>query len=465
MNEGKVSILSNDLTCVVIVGAGFGGLEAAKHLGRAGVRVVLIDRNNHHLFQPLLYQVATAALSAPDVAEPVRKILRNYPSVQVVYAEVTGIDKDARRVHLADGRSVSYSHLILASGSIPFYFGNDAWAEHAPGLKTIEDARLIRSRLLLSFERAEQTADPDERRRLMTFVVIGGGPTGVEMAGSIAELSRYTLADDFRKISPKEARIVLAEGGPRLLAAFDPSLSEYALERLLRLGVNVRTNTRVQHIAADHVVLGDEVLPCGLALWAAGVGSSPLGKLLDVPLDRGGRVIVRPDLTIDGHPEIFVLGDLAHLEDENGQPLPGLAQVAKQQGAHLGKHLPGYLADGEQIPPFRYNSRGNTAIIGRHAAVFERGKLKLRGWFAWLLWAIVHVYLLVGFQHRLSVSMSWLWRYLTYDRGARMIYPDPGGTQHQKPQITAARDGREQSGQDVIGRQEHHVERQLRENP
>ncbi len=406
---------------VVIIGAGFAGLEAAKQLGRAGVPVMLIDRNNHHLFQPLLYQVATAALSAPDVAEPVRKILRGYSSVRVVYGEVTDIDAGQRRVLLSDGRFAEYSHLVVATGSVPFYFGNDDWARHAPGLKTVEDARLIRSRLLLSFEKAEQTPDLDERRRLMTFVIIGGGPTGVELAGSIAELARYTLIRDFRSISPDQSRIVLAEGADRLLGGFDPKLSDYAKRRLSRLGVDVRTGTIVREVGPHHVLLGDERLPTGLTLWAAGVGSSPLGVALGVPLDRTGRVMVAPDLSVPGLSDTFVLGDLAHLDDGVRGALPGLAQVAKQQGHHLGRHLARNLLHGSPIPPFNYSSRGNTAIVGRHAAVFQHGTLRMRGWLAWMLWAIVHVYLLVGFQNRLTVSVQWLWRYLTYERGARLI--------------------------------------------
>jgi NADH:ubiquinone reductase (H+-translocating) len=405
----------------VVVGAGFAGLEVARHLGRAGLPVILIDRNNHHLFQPLLYQVATAALSAPDVAEPVRKILRAHQSVRVVYGEVVGIERIARYVQLADGRIIHYARLVLATGSVPFYFGHDEWARHAPGLKTIEDARLIRSRLLLSFEMAEQTLDPMERARLMTFVVIGGGPTGVELAGSIAELARYTLARDFRSISPAQSRIIIAEGGPRVLAGFAERLSVYAARRLERLGVEVRTSTMVREIGPHHVLLGEERLPTGLALWAAGVGSSPLGASLGLPLDRTGRVFVTPKLTAKGDDNIFVLGDLAHFPDQEGKPLPGLAQVAKQQGVHLGKHLARHILGKTPLPDFAYSSRGNTAIVGRHAAVYEIGPRRLRGWPAWLLWAIVHVYLLVGFQNRMTVSIQWLWRYITYERGARLI--------------------------------------------
>lgn len=416
---------------VVVVGAGFAGLEVARRLGRAGIPVVIVDRNNHHLFQPLLYQVATAALSATDVAEPVRKILRRYQSVKVVYGTVVGIDATAHRVLLDDGRRFACSHLVLATGSEPHYFGHADWARHAPGLKSIEDARLIRSRLLLSFENAEQAADPVERRRLMTFVVIGGGPTGVELAGAIAELSRYTLARDFRTVSPREARIVLAEGGPRILSGFDERLGRYAAKRLERLGVEIRTGTMVGAIGADYVELGAERLPVGLALWAAGVRASPLGGVSGLGTGDGGRIPVHDDLSVPGHPWIFALGDLALLAGADGRPLPGLAQVARQQGIHLGRELVRQIRSGTAIRPFRYSSRGDTAIIGRHAAIYQLGGLRLRGWIAWALWAIVHVYLLVGFQHRLTVSVQWLWRYLTYERGARLISAqhEPGGGQ------------------------------------
>ena len=406
---------------VVIVGAGFAGLETAKVLGRAGIETLLIDRKNHHLFQPLLYQVATAGLSAAEIAEPVRKLVRKFPSVSVWFGEVVALGLNDRTVMLSDGTHLPYGVLVLAPGSQPSYFGHEVWSDRAPGLKTIDDAVRIRSRLLLCFEEAERAADPQERQRLTTFVVIGGGPTGVELAGSIAELARYTLARDFRQISPEHTRIILAEGGPRLLPGFDAPLAEYARGRLETLGVEVRTDSQATDIDDRHVWLGGEALPCGLALWAAGVASSPLGAAVGCPLDRSGRVPVNRDLSVPGRQDVFVLGDLARLEDEAGNPLPGLAQVAKQQGRHLGEGLVRRFRNGEPMPSFVYRSRGKTAIIGRHAAVFEYGSVRLRGWIAWLGWAIVHVYLLAGFQHRLLVSIQWLWKYLTYERGARLI--------------------------------------------
>ncbi|WP_083255705.1 NAD(P)/FAD-dependent oxidoreductase [Methylobrevis pamukkalensis] len=418
-SEGPASL--QDLPEVVIVGGGFAGLEAARQLGRAGVPTVLVDRTNHHLFQPLLYQVATAALAATDVAEPIRKILRRYPSVEVIYGDVTRIDTVARTIGLADGRQRAYGRLVLAAGSRPWYFGNEGWRAHAPGLKTAEDARQIRSRLLLSFEQAEQAMDPEERQRLMTFVVIGGGPTGVELAGSIAELSRFTLARDFRHIAPEQARVILVEAGPRLLPSFAVSLSDYTRSRLERLGVVVRTNEAVKEIGPAGVRLGDETIRAGFTLWAAGVRSSDLGGCLGVPLDRAGRVGVAPDLSVPGLPGVYVLGDLAHLDGPDGKPLPGLAQVAAQQGTHLGRHLARHLRKGTPLPPFVYRSRGNTAIIGRHAAVYELGTWHVRGWLAWVAWAIAHVYLLIGFEKRLSVALKWTARYLSYERGSRLI--------------------------------------------
>ncbi|TPM30055.1 NAD(P)/FAD-dependent oxidoreductase [Mesorhizobium sp. B2-3-4] len=414
---------------IVVVGGGFAGLEVAKALGKAEIGVTIIDRHNHHLFQPLLYQVATAALSAPDIAEPIRKILRSYPSVQVLFGEVAEIDTEARIVVLADGTTVRYDLLILATGSQPFYFGQDSWARVCPGLKSIEDARTIRSRLLLSFEHAERTTDPVEQSRLMTIAIIGGGPTGVELAGSIAELSRHTLARDFRNIRPEKTRIILIEAGNRLLAGFAPELSEYARLRLESLGVEVALGNRVEAIEAQKITVGGKAIPVALTLWAAGVAASPLAAKLGVGLDHGGRVKVGSDLQIIGLSDVFALGDVALFLDENGQPLPGLAQVAKQQGQHLGKALARRIDTGEELPAFVFNNRGNTAIVGRHAAVFESGRLKLKGWFAWSAWAIIHVYLLVGFQHRVQVSIQWLWRYLTYERGARLIAEervDPG---------------------------------------
>ncbi|WP_342708081.1 NAD(P)/FAD-dependent oxidoreductase [Citreimonas salinaria] len=408
---------------VIIVGAGFGGLEAAKALGRAGIVTTIIDRKNHHLFQPLLYQVATAALSANDVAEPIRKVLRRYASVRVLFGEVSDIDTQARRVHLSSGQSVGYDHLVLAAGAGHGYFGHDEWAQWAPGLKTIEDARHIRSQLLLTFERAERSDDPEERRRLLSIAIIGGGPTGVELAGAIAELSRYTLARDFRAIDPTAARITLVEAGPRLLAGFSEEMSDYAKARLERLGVRIRTGEAVDDVGPTSISIAGQSEPTGLVIWAAGISASPLARQLG-ETDRAGRIAVDERLAVPGHERVYALGDVAVFIGEDGKPLPGLAQVAKQQGDHLGQALAAHMRNGEPLQPFRYRSRGNTAIVGRHAAVFEHGRTKVKGWFAWLAWAVVHVYLLVGFQHRLLVSMQWLWRYLTYERGARLIAGD-----------------------------------------
>lgn len=423
----------DDRPHVVIVGAGFAGLAAAQALGGTGVRVTVIDRQNHHLFVPLLYQVATAALSPADIAQPIRKILSRHRNVDVVLGEVTGVDAGARRVRLADGGFVPYDRLILATGSSHSYFGHDEWAAVAPGLKTLEEARLIRSRLLLAFERAETAPEPGERERLLTTVVVGGGPTGVEMAGAVAELARFTLARDFRRIDPRSARIVLVEAGPRLLAAFPEPLSAYARAKLEELGVEVITGSAVEEVDAGGVTVGGRRLPAGTVIWGAGVAASPVGRWLGVETDKAGRVRVEADLSVPGFDrKVFVLGDAALAAGENGEPLPGLAQVAAQQGRYLGQALAAELLRGEPLPPFRFKNRGNTAIIGRDAAVFDFGRRQLKGRLAWLLWAIVHVYLLVGFEKRLSVSMQWFWRYLTYERGARLITaggprcPEPG---------------------------------------
>ncbi len=409
---------------VVIVGAGFGGLEVARALGAAGVPVTVVDRRNHHLFQPLLYQVATAALSAPDIAEPIRKILGRYPSVQVLFGEVEAIDPAARTLRLTCGKAIGFDSLVLASGATHSYFGHDEWARWAPGLKTIEDARTIRSRLLLAFERAERETDPAEQHRLTSIAIIGGGPTGVELAGSIAELSRYTLVRDFRNISPAATRISLIEAGPRLLGGFSEEASAYARARLEKLGVTVRTGDAVEDIGETAITVGGRREPVGLVIWAAGVRASPLARQLGAATDRAGRIVVEPTLAVPGLEGIYALGDVASFAAEDGRPLPGLAQVAKQQGIHLGRGLARRAQTGARLEPFRYESRGNAAIVGRHAAVFEHGRRKIKGFAAWIAWAIVHVYLLVGFQHRILVSMQWLWRYLTYERGARLIADD-----------------------------------------
>jgi NADH:ubiquinone reductase (H+-translocating) len=411
-----------DQTSTVIIGAGFAGIEVARVLGAAGRPVVLIDRQNHHLFQPLLYQVATAALSPADIAEPIRKMLRNYPSVEVMLDEAVGIDTAARTVALASGATIVYGRLVIATGATHSYFGHDEWAGFAPGLKTIEDARRIRSHLLLAFEQAEMSRDPAEQRRLMTIAVIGGGPTGVELAGSIAELARYTLARDFHRIRAESATVLLLEAGERILTAFPDELASYAQATLTKLGVTVRTRCAVERITASSVSAAGQDIPVGLAIWAAGVKASRLGALLGVPTDRAGRVAVASDFSVPGLTDVYVLGDLALLAGADGKPLPGLAQVAKQEGVYLGRILA--KADGAAPPPFRFHNRGNTAIIGRHAAVFDFGWWRLKGWFAWSFWALIHVYLLVGFQHRLMVAIQWLWRYVTYERGSRLIAED-----------------------------------------
>ncbi|MGQ9371350.1 NAD(P)/FAD-dependent oxidoreductase [Azospirillum sp. ST 5-10] len=410
---------------VVIVGAGFGGLACARELGRRGVHVTVIDRNNYHLFVPLLYQVATAALSPADIATPIRSILGRHRSVEVLLAEVTGVDTAGRRVQLAGGAAVPYDRLVLATGSVYSYFGHADWPAFAPGLKTVENARHIRTRLLTAFEQAEMCDDPARREDLMTTVIVGGGPTGVEMAGAVAELTRFALARDFRRIDPRSARVLLVEAGPRILAAFPDDLADYARRRLEGLGVTVMTGQAVERIDAAGVTVFGRTIAAGTVVWGAGVAASPAGRWLGVETDRGGRIRVAADLSVPGRDGVYALGDTALAAGDDGKPLPGLAQVAKQQGEHLGRALAADLRDGTPPPPFRFRNRGNTAIIGRNAAVFDFGRRRLKGWLAWVLWAIVHVYLLVGGEKRLLVTTQWLWRYLTYERGARLIADGP----------------------------------------
>lgn len=410
---------------VVIIGAGFAGVQVARGLGASGVSATLLDQHNYHLFQPLLYQVATAALSAADIAEPVRRMLRRYPSVEVVFGEMTGIDVAARSVALANGKSLSYDILVLAAGATHTYFGHEAWGEFAPSMKSVADAQKVKSRLLLSFEQAEMSDDPTERKRLTTFVVIGGGPSGVELAGAIAELARYTLAKDFHRIDTKSTTVLLLEAGPRILSAFPEELARYAQLKLVSLGVTVRTNCTVNDISRNSVVAGDETIPVGLAIWAAGVKASSVGKLLGVPTDKTGRVKVNRDLSVPGLSNVYALGDVALVFDATGKPLPGLAQVAKQEGFYLGRALVKQIRYGTASSDFEFHNRGNAAIIGRQAAVFDFGWSHLSGRLAWFLWALVHIYLLAGFQHRLLVALQWLWRYATYDHGARLIVEPP----------------------------------------
>jgi NADH dehydrogenase len=410
---------------VVIIGAGFAGIQVARALGAAGIGATLIDRQNYHLFQPLLYQVATAALSPADIAEPIRKVLRRYPSVEVVLGEVTAIDASARNVTLASGEVISYDWLVAATGATHSYFGHEEWAQDAPGLKTVEDARTIRSRLLIAFEKAEVEHDAQEQRRLMTIAVVGGGPTGVELAGAIAELARFTLAKDFHHIRAQDADVILFESGDRILSAFPEDLARYAMRRLEKLGVKIHLHSPVQNITPRSIVAAGTEVDVGAAIWAAGVTASNTGRLLGVKTARNGHIAVNPDLSVPGRDGVYVLGDLALLAGEDGKPLPGLAQVAKQQGQYLGRALVKLIRDGKPSPPFRFHNRGNTAIVGRHAAVFDFGWWQLRGWPAWVFWAIIHVYLLVGFEHRLLVAIQWLWQYLTYDSGSRLIVEQP----------------------------------------
>ena len=404
---------------VVIIGGGFGGLAAAQALKRAPVTVTLIDRRNHHLFQPLLYQVATAGLSPGDIAAPIRWILRHQRNTRVLLAEATSIDPDARVVHLDDG-SLRYDFLIVATGATHAYFGHPEWEQHAPGLKSLEDATEIRRRMLLAYERAEREPDPAERDRLLTFVIVGGGPTGVEMAGAIAEIARQTLADEFRAIQTARARVLLIEAGPSILPAFPEDLRQKARDALARLGVEVLEQTRVTGIDACGVTLGARHVAAGTIMWAAGVAASPLGQSLGVPLDRAGRVRVNPDLTIPGHPEVFVIGDLAVLEDQQGKPLPGVAPVAQQQAVHAARNIVRAI-EGQPLRPFKYFNWGNLATIGRAAAIAEFGRVHLSGIIGWLVWLFVHIMKLVGFRNRVIVFVQWAAAYLTYQRSVRLI--------------------------------------------
>jgi NADH dehydrogenase FAD-containing subunit len=405
---------------IVIVGAGFGGLSAAKALARAPVEVTVIDRTNYHLFQPLLYQVATAGLSPADIAAPIRGILRRQANARVVLGRVTGVDLERRTVMLGSER-VPYDTLVLATGARHAYFGHDDWEPCAPGLKRIDDATAIRRRILLAFELAEASGDAAEQRRLLNFAVIGGGPTGVEMAGAIVELARRALARDFRRIDPRAARVVLIEAGPRLLPAFPESLSAAARRMLEHLGVEVRLGQAVTGCDPAGVAIGGEHLPAATVIWAAGVAASPAGKWLAAERDRAGRVKVAPDLTLPGHPEVFVIGDTALVLDDQGRPVPGIAPAAKQQGKHVAAAILARLRGDAAPRPFRYRHLGNLATIGRKAAVADFGWIRLTGWVAWLLWGIVHVFFLIGFRNRIVVMVNWLWAYLTFDPGARLI--------------------------------------------
>lgn len=404
---------------VVIVGGGFGGLYAARRLARGPVQVSIVDRQNYHLFQPLLYQVATAGLSPGDIATPIRSLVARQSNTEVQLADVVGVDLGAKRIHLADG-VLEYDFLILATGVSHAYFGHDEWERFAPGLKTLDDALEMRRRVLTSFEAAEMEDDEDVRRQHITFVVVGAGPTGVELAGAIAELSRFTVAKDYRRFDPRASRVVLIEAGPRVLAAFDESLSQKALESLRKLGVEVRLNTRVTNVDATGVQLDGERLPAGTVLWAAGVAASPLSKSLGVELDRLGRVKVKEDLTIPGHPSAFVVGDLACFTEPDGTVLPGLAPNAIQQGEHAADNILAVIA-GHSTAPFKYFDKGIMATVGRASGIAQAGALKLSGFIGWCAWLFIHILYLIGFRNRVLVMIQWAWAWFTFSRGARLI--------------------------------------------
>jgi len=406
---------------VIIVGAGFGGLSAAKALAELPVSVTVVDGHNYHLFQPLLYQIATGSLSPADITSPIRSILKRQRNAVVLMADVTAIDLSSRTVELSSDDRLGYDYLILSAGAVPSYFGHENWSELAPGLKTIEDALEMRRRIFGAFEEAERHPDSPERSRLLTFVVVGGGPTGVELAGALGEIAHDTgLRKEFRFIDPDQSRIVLIEGGPRLLDGFPENLSRYAERALRKMGVEVRTGARVTEIEPGAVAIGSDRIEAATILWAAGVRASPIGQQLGVPLDRGGHVIVEPILTVPGRPEVFVIGDLAALSDSRGAPLPGVAPVAIQQGELAASNI-GRALTGEALLPFHYHDKGTLATIGRNKAVASIFGGTFHGFPAWVLWAGVHIFTLIGFRNRIAVSLQWLWAYLTHQRVARLV--------------------------------------------
>jgi NADH dehydrogenase len=411
------------LPTVVIIGAGFGGLTAAKALAKAPAHVILIDRRNHHLFQPLLYQVATAGLAPTQIATPIRAIVRKQRNTDVVLGEVERVDTERQEVVLGD-RRLAYDYLIVATGARHSYFGHDDWERFAPGLKTLEDATELRKRILLAFERAELEPDAEERARLTTFVVIGAGPTGVEMAGAIAELAKKALVRDYRRINPQCARIILIEAGPRALAAFPDDLSTHAVRALEKLGVEVRLGAAVTACDAEGVTLASERIETRTVIWAAGVQASPAATWLGAKADRAGRAVIGPDLRLPGHDNVFVIGDCAAVEGRDGKALPGVAPVAKQQGAHAAKAIRAALAGRRFSKPFAYVDFGNLATVGRKAAVADFRGFHLKGFIGWLVWSAAHIYFLIGFRNRLAVTIDWLWSYLTFERGARLITGD-----------------------------------------
>ena len=414
--------MPDGLAKVVIVGAGFGGIEAVKSLSRSTVEVTVIDRQNHHCFQPLLYQVATAALSPADVAWPIRHILRKQKNATVLMAEVRAVDTSKRLVQI-DSMSIPYDYLVLATGATHSYFGHDEWAEVAPGLKRIEDATRIRRRILIAFERAELATDATERHRLLTFAIVGGGPTGVEMAGAISEVARQSLVMDFRRIDPAAARIVLLEAGPRIMPTMPENLSDYVRRTLAKKGVEVMTSSRVMSCDAHGVELEHGRLDAETIIWAAGVVASPAARWLDAERDRAGRVKVGVDLSVPSHPDIFVVGDTAAVTDQPG--IPGTAPAAKQMGRYVGRLIAARVAGGPSPPPFRYRDLGDLATIGRGAAVVKLGRFELTGFLGWLFWSVVHIYFLITARDRFIVAFTWLWDYVTFQRGARLITEVP----------------------------------------
>jgi len=405
---------------VVIVGAGFGGLESALRLKGAPVEITLVDRRNHHLFQPLLYQVATASLATSEIAWPIRYLLRDRSDVTTLFANVNGVDAANKRVLLEDGDTLGYDTLVLATGVRHAYFGHDEWEPFAPGLKTLEDATTLRRRILVAFERAERESDPERRAALLTFVIIGAGPTGVELAGTIAELARDTLPPDFRNIDTHKTRVVLIEAGPRVLAGFPDDLSAYAQRSLEEVGVEVILNQPVTECSADGVVFGGKPLQARTLIWAAGVRASRAAEWLQAPHDRAGRLQVQPDLTVPDHPDIFAIGDTVSIADAKGNPVPGIAPAAKQQGRYVAAAIKARLA-GQTTAPFRYSHAGSLAQIGKRKAVIDFGTIKLRGTIAWWIWGIAHIYFLIGLRNRLSVAISWLWIHARDQRAARLI--------------------------------------------
>jgi NADH dehydrogenase len=404
---------------IVIIGGGFGGLYAAKNLARINANITLVDRRNYHLFQPLLYQVATAALNPSDIAAPIRSILRKQENTNVILGDVQAIDTEKRILTMADGE-LAYDILIIATGATHSYFDHPEWEENAPGLKTIDDALEIRRRVLRAFEAAERETDPERQKAWLNFVVVGAGPTGVELAGALSEIARQTMLRDFRRINPSSARVILVEGKERVLPPYPPTLSAKAADQLRNLGVEVVTNAVVTRINDHEVCVGETTIPARTILWAAGVQASPLAQSLGVPLDRAGRVLVAPDLSIPGHPEVFVIGDLAAVKNDDGSLVPGVAPAAIQEGIHTAKNIERLLNDQPALP-FHYHDKGSLATIGRAAGVADFGRLKLSGFLAWAAWLAIHIFFLIGFRNRVLVILQWAWAYLTYQRGARLI--------------------------------------------